>query len=1283
MGRARPPLDVTPRAASTRRRWTVSVALLGGLLFATGGRVAAQGLQFRQLTPDDGLSSSLVQSMIRDSRGFLWFATPKGVNRYDGYTFTVHRHQPGDSTSVIDNNATTLFEDAQKTIWIGTPLGLSRYDRDREAFRNYRVIPGDTVAVSAILEARGSLWLGTTRGLYLFDRKTGISTPYTRQLTGFDIQRLYEDSRHHIWIGGKGSGARELDLATGRVRVWIEGADVRQFAEDAAGAIYLATMDSGLARIQRSGAITKFRHSQSDPQSLSIDAVHTLLLDGTRGLWVGTENGGLDHLDFATQRFSHTRYDPNNPSGLNNNSIWSLLEDPSGALWVGTFAGGVNITQQNSGALRRYRSVIGDARSLSYNSVMAFLEDSRGDTWVATDGGGLNRFDRSTGKFQRFTTQTSNLNSDAVLSLTEDRDGMIWLATWGGGISRFDPTTGRFTAYTPRNSAIADISTFAVHTDRSGRVWIGTFQRGLQYVDPATGHFSKPILLGTREESQIRVITELHDGGMLIGTTASGTRIGNGLIEVDREGHVKRRYPVGANGISGIVVNAIVEAVPGIVWIGTSNGLDRIDRRTDAITHYTQNDGLPGVTVNGIVPDASGGLWISGDQGIARFDPATRRGKRFTVADGLQGSEFNFTSAYRSRDGLIYFGGPQGFNTIAPERLAENRHVPPIVFTRFQLFNRPVTVGAPDSPLQQSISEAKQLVLDHDQAVFTLEFAALDFVAPRKNRYAYKLEGLDKDWNEVGTTRVASYTHLPPGTYTFRAKGTNNDGVWNERGATLELVVLPPLWATWWFRAVLALASAAVVTAIVRNAQRRHRHLERMNEQLGLAAEHDRESQQYLERNVLDILGAMQRFSSGDYSVALGVSSDDAIGKLRLGFNSVVADRKRAEEELRQSQKMEAVGRLAGGVAHDFNNLLTVIKGNAELALADLESKDAVREEVEEIERAAERASSLTRQLLAFSRKQILKPQTLSLNEMVVDVGRMLRRTVGEDIELKIVLDPALGMVRADPGQIEQVVLNLVVNARDAMPRGGELIIETRNVDAESVRGLAEAEHMPYVAIVVQDNGTGMTPSVRDRVFEPFFTTKEQGRGTGLGLSTVYGSVKQSGGFVLVESELGKGSTFSVFLPRVNDVEELRATAEFETCPPGDSTVLLVEDEDAVRRLASRVLMRSGYNVLTAASGEAAIEVAASYDGPIDLLMTDVVMPGMSGRELAELLMPRHAGMRLLYASGYTEDAIIRHGVSSQGTAFLEKPFTPSALLRKVREVLDAAPPEPVVQLAG
>jgi signal transduction histidine kinase/ligand-binding sensor domain-containing protein/CheY-like chemotaxis protein len=1259
------------------------LAVVAALATLAAGRLPAQGLQFRQLTPDHGLSSSLVQAMLRDSRGFLWFGTPKGLNRYDGYTFTVYRHRPADSTSLIDNNATTLYEDGEKTIWIGTPFGLSRYDRARDLFHNYSVVPGDTVAVSAILEAHGTIWLGTARGLYTFDRRTGRATPYSRELTGFDIQTVLADRSSHLWIGGKLSGARELDPRTGRVTAWFRETDVRKIVEDPAGRLYVAMMDSGLARIDRgSGRVTRYRHDPRDAASLAINAVHTLMPDGARGLWIGTENGGLDYLDYATQRFTHHRFDPNNPSGLNNNSVWSMLQDPSGSLWVGTFAGGVNISRPNGDAIRSYRSVAGNPTSLSYNSVMAFLEDSRGRLWVATDGGGLNRFDRATGAFTRYTTKSSTLNSDAVLSLTEDRFGMIWLATWAGGVSRFDPATGRFTAFTPQNSGIADWHTFSVHADRAGRIWVGTFQSGLQSVDPQTGVFSKPILLGQRDESQIRVLTELRDGALLVGTTTSGTRIGNGLVEVNpRTGRITR-YPVGARGISSLVVNAIVESEPGVVWIGTSNGLDRLDRRTGRIEHYTQADGLPGVTVNGIVADGTGKLWISGDQGVARFDPIARRGKHLTVADGLQGSEFNFTSSYRTADGKIWFGGSQGFNVITPQRLTENRHVPPIVLTGFQLYNKPVAIGAEDSPLRQNITETKRLVLRHDQGVFTLEFAALDFSAPEKNRYAYKLEGLDAEWNDIGEKRVAAYTHLPPGAYTFRVRGANNDGVWNERGTSIDIVVRPPFWATWWFRGAVALMVLAFVMAIVRNAQRRHRHLELMNEQLALASERDRESQQYLEGNVLDILGAMQRFSAGDYSVALRVQSDDAIGKLRSGFNSVVADRKRAEEELRQSQKMEAVGRLAGGVAHDFNNLLTVIKGNAELGLADIDSKEAVKEELEEIERAAERASSLTRQLLAFSRKQILKPRTLSLNEMVTDISRMLRRTVGEDIDLKLVLDPELGTVRADPGQLEQVLLNLVVNARDAMPRGGELRIETRNVSAAEVEGFTDAERVPHVAIVVADTGTGMAPGVRDRVFEPFFTTKEQGKGTGLGLSTVYGSVKQSGGFVRVESEEGQGSTFTVYLPREQHADELRVTAEFEAFQSGSATVLLVEDEDAVRRLATRVLSRAGYRVLAAAGGEQALDVAAGFEGTIDLLMTDVVMPGMSGRELAEVLLPARPAMRLLYASGYTEDAIVRHGVSSLETAFLEKPFTPNALLQKVRQVLDAGQPDPTLQLA-
>ncbi|MEP6729628.1 MAG: two-component regulator propeller domain-containing protein [bacterium] len=1231
----------------------------------------AQKLEFRQLTPDNGLASAQVQTIVQDSRGFMWLGTPKGLNRYDGHEFADYRHRASDSTSIGDSRVDVAYEDAAKQLWFGTLAGLSRYDWTREAFTNYEIIPGTPVLVRAIIEAHGTLWLGTERGLFTFDRARGKATPYRADRFGqLDVMSLYEDRRHHLWIGSLSDGARELDPASGAVHEWnqsadgLRGQDVRAFVDDGAGSIWIGTLRSGLLLLDRAtGKITHFRHDAGDPTSLSIDAVHALLPDGAHALWVGTENGGLDHFDFNTHRFHHNKFEPNDAASLSSSSIWSLARDRSGLLWVGTYSGGVNIARQNSAAIRRYRSMAGDPNSLSSNAVMRFWEDARGTMWVATDGGGLNRFDPATGQFVRYSTASSNLNSDAVLAITEDRRGAIWIGTWAGGISRLDPQTGKFTAYTTKNSDIGDDGVFAVHMDRAGTLWIGTHTRGLLRFDSTRGTFTA-MHVAEGMESVIRQIVETSDGMMFFATPLRG------LISFDPRTGASRAYRAGKGGILSDHVLALLETEPGVLWIGTEAGLDRLDRRSGAIQHFTEADGLPSGGVSALTVDAAQRLWIGGDHGITRFDPAARKSKSYTVDDGLQGSEFNAGASLRTRDGMLYFGGTHGFNVIQPEKITENSNPPPVVLTGFELFNKPVVVGAPESPLHSSITTSRSLTMAHDQSVFTLEFAALDFVAPDKNQYAYKLDGLDADWNEVGSKRSASYTNLHAGHYVFHVKASNNDGVWNERGTSIDITVIPPFWATWWFRTLLAVMTIGIIAYIVRSAQLRQRGLQAMNEQLGRAAEHDRESQQYLEHNVLDILGAMERFSGGDYSVALAVESEDAIGRLRGGFNSAVADRKRAEEELRQSQKMEAVGRLAGGVAHDFNNLLTVIKGNAELAIADLASPEAVREELEEIERAAERASSLTRQLLAFSRKQILKPQTLSLNDMMVDLGRMLRRTVGEDVTLTLELDPALGAARADPGQIEQVVLNLVVNARDAMPRGGELVITTTNASVADVAAIAEADAIPYVVLIVTDTGTGMEPGVVDRVFEPFFTTKEQGKGTGLGLSTVYGSVKQSGGFVLVESALGTGSTFRVYLPRVAALGDALVAGEDEVGPRGSATVLLVEDEDAVRRLASRVLGRFGYTVLTADCGAEALEVSAGFEGTIDLLLTDIVMPGMSGRKLAEQLMPLRPGMRLLYASGYTEDAIIRHGVLSEETAFLSKPFTPNELLRKVQETL-------------
>ncbi|PYT03174.1 MAG: hybrid sensor histidine kinase/response regulator, partial [Acidobacteria bacterium] len=394
------------------------------------------------------------------------------------------------------------------------------------------------------------------------------------------------------------------------------------------------------------------------------------------------------------------------------------------------------------------------------------------------------------------------------------------------------------------------------------------------------------------------------------------------------------------------------------------------------------------------------------------------------------------------------------------------------------------------------------------------------------------------------------------------------------------------------------------------------------------------------------------------------------------GMFTDVTERKEIEERLLQSQRMESVGRLAGGVAHDFNNLLTVVNGYSDLALRRLKDGDPLRRTVEEIRRAGERAARLTRQLLAFSRKQILQPKTLDLNALVSESGKMLRRVIGEDVEIVLALRPDLWKVRVDPAQLDQVLVNLAVNSRDAMPSGGTLSVVTDNVNvgAEGARRAAPTQDGPHVLLKVSDTGCGMDAETMARVFEPFFTTKETGKGTGLGLSTVYGIIQQSGGFITVESEVGHGTTFSVYLPCTGEEAERESHGRDAEpgLPCGSETILLVEDEDIVRKMTRNILEECGYEVLTASNGREALEVGASHGGAIDLLLTDVVMPQMGGRRLAEHMKVSHPRTRVLYMSGYTDDAILRHGVLEETAAFMEKPFSPEVLARKVREVLDA-----------
>ncbi|MGH9317627.1 MAG: response regulator [Thermoanaerobaculia bacterium] len=423
------------------------------------------------------------------------------------------------------------------------------------------------------------------------------------------------------------------------------------------------------------------------------------------------------------------------------------------------------------------------------------------------------------------------------------------------------------------------------------------------------------------------------------------------------------------------------------------------------------------------------------------------------------------------------------------------------------------------------------------------------------------------------------------------------------------------------------------------------------------------------------------RHKDGSYrsveSNAVAVFDGEGAFRGFRGATRDITERVQLEAQFRQSQKMEAVGQLAGGVAHDFNNLLTTILGYGDLLMKQLSHDPSLREGIEEIKKAGERAAVLTRQLLAFSRKQVLTPLVLDLNEVVAELEKMLRRLIGEDIDLATVLDPSIGHIKADPGQLEQVIMNLAVNSRDAMPRGGKLTIETRNVQLDKAyarerRYVAEGH---YVLLAVSDTGSGMDSETRAHIFEPFFTTKGQGKGTGLGLSTVYGIVKQSGGSVEAYSEVGQGTTFKIYLPAVEEAVQ-RPSPEPAAKPlPGSETILLVEDDESVRALARRVLVSYGYTVLEALNGEDAMDVVSRHRGVIHLMVTDAVMPGMSGPQLARQLSSLRPDMRVLFISGYTDDAIVRHGLLKPTEAFLPKPFSPDALVRKVREVLQAAPP--------
>ena len=826
----------------------VSAIALTLLLANHAAAAEARSLRFEHLSRDSGLSQSFVYTIAQDPQGYMWFGTQEGLNRFDGFEFKVFAHDPEDPSSLSDESVRTMIRDRSGTLWVGTDQGgLSRYEPITETFVNYLHDPANPESIGdnrvrAIFEDRsGTLWIGTDgSGLDRFDRDTGIFTHFRPDAGNPDTI-----SNGHVW----------------------------GILEDSEGELWVATAE-GLNKLDRqSGIFSQYRHDPESPDTLSDDRLRVLFEDSEGMLWIGTEAGGLNRFDRASGRFQRFLHEPENTSTISSNYINTIFEDDAGTLWIGTNAG-LNAYNPDSNSFDRYTRIAGDRYSLAHDNVLslfqdrggviwvgtydglsrwnpltramlhyrhraddpeslgedtvtAFTESGDGNIWIGTFGGGLNVLDRATGSFRQFRHQPddpSSLSSDRVMALAVDSDGVLWAGTRAAGLNRLDAATGSFRRFRhdPQDptSVSADGIT-SILEDSGGTLWVGTFGGGLNRFETETGTFTRftndPN--DPRSISNDRVLVLFEDSA---GAVWAGT-YGGGLNRLDPETGQFTRIPAAPerpDGLSGNEIYMIQEDSRGDLWIAAKGaGLNRwlaSDRAAgnQVFQRFTELDGLPSATIYSGVWDTSGLLWLSTAKGLSRFDINTLEFTNYDTSHGLQGDEFNLAAGHRAADGLIMFGGLNGFNAFHPDQLAGNGVPPQIAITNVLSMTEPVDLAelrGADAPLR----------FDHDQNMLSFEFAALDYAAPGKNRFMYRLDGLDEDWMDAGTQRQVTYMNLPAGDYTFRVKAANYRNVWSTQDATASLSIRPAPWRTWWAYVIYALAFLGIAFAAHRANTRR------------------------------------------------------------------------------------------------------------------------------------------------------------------------------------------------------------------------------------------------------------------------------------------------------------------------------------------------------------------------------------------------------------------------------------------------------------------------------
>ena len=1212
-------------------------------------------VNFRHIKSENGLSNSTIETILQDSRGFMWFGSRDGLNRYDGKQMIVYRNSLTDSTSISDNFITSLYEDQQHNLWVGTRNGLNLFNPKLNSFTRLKQKQRDEITsnhITAIYgDTKGRIWIGTTGGgisLYYasnnsFKRIACRITDNTSPV--LNINTFLEDSRGNLWAGTE-SGLFIYENSTNEFTaispqpVTIGTPTVRSLAEGKNGKLILCMEDNGLLVFNPAfRTYQQYLHTASDSLSISSNLVRTVFIGKKGEIWVGTVNGGLDWFDITSGKFYNYHYQPDNSNSLSQRTVSVLYEDRQGNLWIGTHRGGINLYTPGSEKFKRYRQTPAN-NSLSYNDVKSFCEDKYGNVWIGTDGGGLNRFDRKQGSFTHYKYDPfnpSSLGSNEVIDIKEDSYGNLWIATWGGGLCLYNRATNNFIRYRTITKTSGHISSDyiqCIFEDKNLQTWIGTYFGGLQILDKKTMTFIPVTKSKTGKTSlsgkNILSIAEDKEGNLWIGTDDGGlNKLTASTGEFEHYFHLEDKKPD---------LRVLFTDSRGNLWLGQA-GLYRYNKATNSFSVFTTDEGLSAVFIKGIVEDNNGFLWISTSAGLKQLDPKTKTVRTYSTGDGLQDMEFEANAFLKTADGQIYFGGVNGFNSFYPNEIKLNTFIPPVYITDFQVQNKKVVGGNGNELLKQDISFTSKIKLPYKDATFSFGFAALNYTASENNRFAYKLEGWDKDWINAGSENKASYTNVTPGTYTFTIKASNNDGVWNEKGHIIEVIITPPFWQTWWFR----------------------------------------------------LLAAVTIFAAGYYIYSI---------RRKIHMQRFEEEKK---EEIHQMQLQ-----FFTNISHEFRTPLSLITGPVEKLLK--ENAGSKNSQVYQlIQRNATRLLQLINELMDFRKAEsgVLKLQVMpgSIPLFIQEIAEELSElALQKNMSFTVSGNTAISEVWFDRQVLEKIIINLLSNSFKYTQDYGQVQLQVLD-SLDDFKPQFENELLikhnygqgPFIYFRVADNGTGISGESMPHLFERYYRVSDNHLGSGIGLAFVKTLTQLHKGNIYVYSSYTKGTEIIIAIPvskanygkkerwmknneaTVRLESLLGPQAAVETTAPrtekkeknhSKEYLILIADDNAELRTFLKESLDKQYRVIEAADGKEAMEKSLEYFP--DLIISDIMMPVMNGIEFCRLIKTTietaHISFILLTAKDGLESRI--EGTETGADHYFSKPLSIDILQLTLRNIL-------------